>query len=39
MRRKSLVQIDFYGPNDGLDDALAEARGMLDSMDIEAPQE
>ncbi|MDQ0085728.1 hypothetical protein J2W35_006108 [Variovorax boronicumulans] len=38
LRRKSLVQIDFYGSNDGMDDALTEARRMLDSMDLEAPQ-
>ncbi|MFH0130131.1 hypothetical protein [Variovorax sp. EL159] len=37
-RRRSLVQIDFYGPNDGLSDALDDARRMLDSMDLEAPQ-
>jgi hypothetical protein len=37
-RRRSLVQIDLYGPNDGLDEALDDARGMLDSMDLEAPQ-
>lgn len=37
LQRKSLVQIDFYGANDGLSDALVEARGMLDSMDLEAP--
>ncbi len=34
--RKSLVQVDFYGANDGLEDALADARRMLDSMDLEA---
>ncbi|MGJ7528713.1 hypothetical protein [Variovorax sp. GB1P17] len=37
-RRKSLVQIDFYGANDGLSEAMDDARGMLDSMDLEAPQ-
>lgn len=36
-RRKLLVQIDFYGPNEGLNDALAEAREMVDSMDLDAP--
>jgi hypothetical protein len=36
--RQSLVQIDFYGPNDGLNEALDDARSMLDSMDLEAPQ-
>lgn len=35
--RRSLVQIDFYGGNDGLSDALVEARSMLRSMDLEAP--
>ncbi|MGJ7610179.1 MULTISPECIES: hypothetical protein [unclassified Variovorax] len=34
--RKSLVQIDFYGANDGLEEAQADARRMLDSMDLEA---
>lgn len=38
LRRRSLVQIDFYGANDGLSDALDEARSMLDSMDLEAAQ-
>jgi len=38
LQRKSLVQIDFYGANEGMDDALTEARGMLDSMDLEATQ-
>jgi len=38
VRRKSLVQIDFWGSSDGMDDALQEARSMLDSMDLEAPQ-
>jgi len=37
-QRRSLVQIDFYGANEGLSDALEEARAMLDSMDLEAPQ-
>lgn len=36
VQRRSLVQIDFYGATDGLSDALTEARGMLDSMDLEA---
>lgn len=34
--RRSLVQVNFYGSNDGLHEALAEARRMLDSMDLEA---
>jgi len=38
VRRKSLVQIDFWGSDDGMDEALQEARSMLDSMDLEAPQ-
>lgn len=38
LRRRSLVQIDVYGASDGLNDALAEARAMLESMDLEAPQ-
>lgn len=38
VRRRSLVQIDVYGASDGLNEALAEARAMLDSMDLEAPQ-
>ena len=37
LQRKSLVQIDFYGGNEGLSNALLEARDMLQSMDIEAP--
>jgi hypothetical protein len=36
-RRKSLVQIDVYGGSDGLDEAMADARSMLESMDLEAP--
>lgn len=35
-RRRSLVQIDVYGGSDGLNEALAEAQDMLDSMDLEA---
>ncbi|MEJ8853567.1 hypothetical protein WKW79_03255 [Variovorax robiniae] len=35
--RRSVVQIDFYGANDGLSEALGEAREMLDAMDLEAP--
>lgn len=38
LQRRSLVQIDVYGASDGLNDALAEARSMLESMDLEAPQ-
>lgn len=38
--RHSVVQIDFYGPNEGAsraaDDALSDARRMLASMDLEA---
>lgn len=37
LQRRSLVRIDFYGTNDGLNDALIEARGMLESMDLGAP--
>lgn len=37
-QRRALVQVDFYGADDGLSDALIEARRMLDSMDLEAPQ-
>ncbi len=36
-QRRSLVQIDLYGAHDGLGDAVAEARGMLESMDLDAP--
>ena len=36
LQRRSLVHIDFYGGNEGLSDALLEARDMLESMDIEA---
>lgn len=36
-QRRSLVQIDVYGPADGFNEALADARRMLDSMDLEAP--
>jgi len=36
-QRRSLVQIDMYGPADGFNEALADARKMLDSMDLEAP--
>lgn len=38
LRRRALVQIDFYGASDGLNEALPDARAMLDSMDLEAPQ-
>ena len=37
LRRRSLTQIDFYGANDGLNEALDDAHAMLDSMDLEAP--
>jgi hypothetical protein len=37
LQRRSLVQIDFYGATDGLNEAMAEARSMLESMDLEAP--
>ncbi|WP_256220149.1 MULTISPECIES: hypothetical protein [unclassified Variovorax] len=37
-RRQSVVQIDAYGADDGLDEALEDAREMLDSMDLEAAQ-
>lgn len=36
LQRKSVVQIDFYGASDGLNEAMAEARSMLESMDLEA---
>lgn len=38
LQRRSLVQIDVYGASDGLNDAMADAQGMLESMDLEAPQ-
>jgi hypothetical protein len=38
LQRRSLVQIDVYGASDGLNEAMADARGMLESMDLEAPQ-
>ncbi|MDM0046944.1 hypothetical protein QTH91_20805 [Variovorax dokdonensis] len=34
--RKSVVQVDFYGPHEGQADAMAQAREMVDSMDLEA---
>lgn len=37
LQRRSLVQVDFYGARDGMNDAMAEARGMLESMDLGAP--
>jgi len=37
VQRRSLVQVDFYGGNEDLNDALLEARDMLESMDIDAP--
>ncbi|KAF1045341.1 hypothetical protein [Xylophilus sp.] len=37
LRRRLLAQIDCYGPGDGLDEALMDARRMVDSMDIGAP--
>lgn len=37
LQRKAVVRIDFYGANDGLSDALTDARRMLDSMDLGAP--
>ena len=37
LQRRSLVQVDFYGGNEDLNDALLEARDMLESMDIDAP--
>ncbi len=37
VQRQVLVQIDFYGPNDGMNDALVDARSMLESMDLGAP--
>lgn len=38
LQRRSLVQIDCYGASDGLNEAMADARRMLESMDLEAPQ-
>lgn len=35
--RQSVVQVDCYGPPEDDADALAEARDMLDSMDLDAP--
>ncbi|RZI97080.1 MAG: hypothetical protein EOP78_02260 [Variovorax sp.] len=35
--RQSVVQIDCYGPPEDDADALAEARDMIDSMDLDAP--
>lgn len=35
--RQSVVQVDCYGPPEDDEDALAEARDMLDSMDLDAP--
>lgn len=37
-RRHLLVQIDCYGPSDGLNEALDDARAMVDSMDLDAPR-
>lgn len=37
LQRHALVQIDFYGANDGSSEALEEARAMVDSMDLGAP--
>ena len=36
LQRRSLVQIDVYGASDGLNEAMTEARSMLESMDLEA---
>jgi hypothetical protein len=38
LQRRSLVQIDVYGASEGLNDAMADARSMLESMDLEATQ-
>jgi hypothetical protein len=38
LQRRSLVQIDCYGASEGLNEAMADARNMLESMDLEAPQ-
>ncbi|QHI99498.1 hypothetical protein GT347_16860 [Xylophilus rhododendri] len=35
-RRRLLVQVDCYGPAEGLNEALADARAMVDSMDLDA---
>ena len=37
LRRRSLVQVDFYGATDGLSEAMEDASSMLESMDLEAP--
>jgi hypothetical protein len=37
LQRQALLQVNFYGANDGLTDALIEARTMLESMDLGAP--
>lgn len=37
-RRQAVVQVDCYGPPEEDVDALAEAREMLDSMDLDAPE-
>lgn len=36
VRRRLLLQVDFQGPAEGLGEALAEAKAMVDSMDLEA---
>jgi hypothetical protein len=37
LQRRSVVRINVYGANDGLSEALNDARRMLDSMDLGAP--
>ena len=37
LRRHALLQVNFYGAHDGQNDALVDARRMLDSMDLGAP--
>ncbi len=37
LQRQALLQVNFYGAHDGQNDALIEARAMLESMDLGAP--
>ncbi|WPB55045.1 hypothetical protein [Xylophilus sp. GOD-11R] len=36
VRRRLLLQVDCYGPNEDLDDVLQDAREMVESMDLDA---
>ncbi|MDP9901847.1 hypothetical protein [Variovorax ginsengisoli] len=36
-QRRTLVKVDFQGPNEGMETALEDARTMVDSMDFGAP--